>query len=165
MKENIGNTEAVRSFKYFGWGAYKLSDVRGSRFTETKPCDVIACSPKGRYVAVEGKMIKMWEGLSKNALRPNQVIELDGASIKRRGRAFVFLYIRIKADRAKGTKRVCKLVVLDWNTYREKLLTQGISVKEIREQSIGVWLDPLKDKDDKLIWPVKNLLTLSRGKS
>jgi hypothetical protein len=160
MKEALGNTEAVRSLKHYGWGAYKLSDVRGSRFTETKPCDVIACSPKGRYVAIEGKMIKRWEGLSKDALRPNQVIELDGASIRRKGRSFVFLYLRIKADPKKGLKRVLKLVVLDWNTYRDQLLTVGIPVSALRDQSIGVWLDPLSDRDGKIIWPIKNLLSL-----
>ena len=34
VKESTANTETVRSLKHFGFGAYKLSDVRGARFTE-----------------------------------------------------------------------------------------------------------------------------------
>lgn len=159
MKENIGNTEVVRSLRHYKWGATKLSDVRGSRFTETKPCDIIACSPKGRYVSIEGKMIKKWEGFSAKKLRPNQIAELNGTTFKRKGRAFVFLYIRIKADRSKGQKRVCKLVVFDWKVHREVLMGKGYGVNELRAQEVGTWLDPLQDNQGKVLWPLKNLMT------
>lgn len=159
MKENVGNTEVVRSLKHIGWGAYKLSDVRGSRFTETKPCDIIACSPKGRYVSIEGKLIKKWEGFNARKLRPNQIAELNGTAFKRKGRAFVFLYVRINADKSKGQKRVCKLVVFDWKKHRQVLMGKGYGVQELRAQKVGVWLDPDKDDQGKLLWPLKKLLT------
>lgn len=158
MKENPCNTESVRSLKHYGFGAYKLSDVRGSRFTETKPCDIIACSPKGRYVAIEGKLIKKWEGFSARALRPNQIAHLDATCFKRGGRAFVFLYVRIAPDRKNSVKRVCKLVVFDWKKYRETI-HEGIGVRELKDQTYGVWLDPSKDKQNKLIWPLKRLMS------
>lgn len=159
MKEAVGNTEAVRSLKHYGWKAYKLPDVLGGRFTQNKPYDIIACSKKGRYVAIEGKLIKKWEGLTRNAFRDHQPIELDKV-VKNNGRAFVFLYVRINADKKKGQKRVCKLVVFDWKVHRKAIMTEGYGVALMRSQSVGVWLDPEKDDEGKIIWPLKTLLKL-----
>lgn len=158
MKENHCNTEVVRSLKHYGWGAYKLSDVRGARFTETKPCDIIACSPKGRYVAIEGKLIKKWQGFSAKALRPNQIAHLDQTCIKRQGRAFVFLYVRINPDKQKGTKRECWLVAFDWKKHREALMGKGYGVNQLRNLEVGLWWKPIKDKQGKILWPLKKLL-------
>lgn len=162
IKEVTGNTEAVRSLKHYGYGAYKIADVRGSRFMENKPCDIIASSPKGRSIYIEGKMSKKWEGFSSKKLRPHQVIELTNNCFKRKGRSFVFLYVRIKADKNKGIERVCKLVVFDWKVHRNRL-TKGYTVKQMRSQSVGVWLDPLKDDKGKIIWPLKKLLSLKNN--
>jgi len=155
FKEAHGNTEVVNSFKHFGFKAYKIPDIRGSRFTANKPYDIVACSKKGRYIAVEGKLIKKWQGITKNVFQPHQPIELD-AIVKRNGRAFLFVYIRINA--CKGHKRVCKLVIFDWAVHRKDIMCKGIGVTLMRSQSIGTWLDPFKDKNDKIIWPLKNLL-------
>lgn len=160
MKEAVGNTEVVRSLKHFKWKAYKIPDVRGSRFIQNKPCDIIACSPKGRYVAIEGKMIKKWEGFSSKKLRPHQVIELNDICFKRQGRAFIFLYVRVQGDPSKGLKRATKLVIFDWKTHRDALSGKGYGVNQLRNMSVGVWLDPQKDEQGKIIWPLKNLLNL-----
>lgn len=157
VKESIANTEVVRSLKHYGFSAHKLSDVMGSRFTSSKPCDIIAQSPKGRYIAIEGKMMTKLSNFNEAWLRPNQVIALD-ACVRLKGRAFVFLYVRVRGDREKGTSGICKLVVLDWKIHREALKGKGYGVDLIRAQSVGVWLDPLHDEDKKIIWPLKNLL-------
>jgi hypothetical protein len=142
--ERVGNTEAVRSFRKFGWGAYKISDVQGSRFTETKPCDIIAQSPKGLYVAVEGKMIKKWAKVSAKLFRPNQIEELDGAC-KRNGKAFLFVYVRIQPNKEKNIERVHALLVFDWKKYRNRLMTVGIGAKELRERLHGIFIPVEKE--------------------
>lgn len=132
MKEAIGNTEAVRSLKHIGFWAHKLPDVMGGRFTDSKPFDIVACSPKGRFISIEGKMTKKWEGFSAKKLREHQVVNLDATGVKRGGRAFVFLYVRIKADKKKNQPRVTKLVVFDWKKYRARLLGAGFTAQEMR---------------------------------
>ena len=159
MKESEGNTSAVRSLKRYKFGAYKLSDVRGSRFTETKPCDIIAQSPKGRYIAIEGKVMNTWSNFNDKWLRPNQIAALNDATFKRPGRAFIFVYVVIKADKQKGTKRLHKLLVLDWKVYRETLQGKGIGVDQMRSHSVGVWLDPFKDDEGKTVYPLKKLMS------
>lgn len=163
MKESQNNTEAVRSFNYYGYKAYKLSDVRGSRFTETKPCDMIICSPKGRYISVESKLMKKWTRFNDSELRPNQIAHLD-ATVKREGRAFVFLFVSIPANKAKGQKRVRKLCVLDWKIHRKFLRNKGYDINLIRRNLVGVWLDPIKDDEGKIMWNLKNLLSPNFGK-
>jgi len=157
VKESTGNTETMRSLKHYGFGAHKLSDVRGSRFVENKPCDIIAQSPKGRYIAIEGKMMTKLSNFNEAWLRPNQVIALNDC-LRRKGRAFVFLYVRVRGDRENGTKAIVKLCVLDWKIHREALKGKGYGVDLIRAQSVGVWLDPTHDEDKKIIWPIKKLL-------
>lgn len=141
MKETNGNTNAVRSLRHYGYFAYKISDVQGSRFTETKPCDIIVCSPKGRFGAIEGKIMKRWATFNKKVLRPNQIMALDAVSKKRQGRAWIFLYVHIKA---KGHRPLHRLVVLDWTIFRPLIMGQGIGVQQLRAQTIGIWLTPMK---------------------
>lgn len=155
--ERVGNTEAVRSFRRFGWGAYKISDVQGMRFTETKPCDIIAQAPNGLYVAVEGKMIKKWSKISGDLFRPNQIEELDGA-IKRKGRAFFFLYVRIQPIKEKGVERVHALVVFDWKKYRKRLFTKGISGAELRERTHGLFIGAEKDEKGNHFYDIRGIL-------
>lgn len=158
IKEAVCNTEVVRSLNFYGMKAYKLPDVLGSRFTANKPYDIIACSTKGRFIAIEGKLIKKWQGVSRTIFQDHQPIELDGV-LKRNGRAFLFLYVRIKADKKTGQKRVCKLVVFDWEKHREAIMTEGYGVALLRSQSVGDWYDPVKfSGQEKLIWPLKTLL-------
>lgn len=158
MNENNCNSEVVRSLRFYRYRAYKIPDVLGSRFTDNKPYDIVTCSRKGRYVAIEGKLTKKWEGFSIRKLRPHQVIELDGV-VRNNGRAFVFLYIRIPPDKQKGTKRVTKLVVFDWKIHK-KGIKKGYGVALMRSQAVGVWLDPGKDDKGKILWPLKNLLKI-----
>lgn len=155
--ERVGNTEAVRSFRKFGWGAYKISDVQGMRFTETKPCDIIAQAPNGLYVAVEGKMIKKWEKISARLFRPNQINELDGAC-KRKGRAFLFLYVRIQPNKEKGTPRVHALFVFDWKKYRKRLMTIGIGAQELRDRAHGIFIPVEKDDKDRHFYDIRGIL-------
>ena len=163
MNEATCNTEVVRSLKHFGWLAYKISDQVGGRFTVIKPCDILACSPKGCYVAIESKLMKKWGKFDASALRPNQIEHLTGVTLKRDGRAFVFLFVRISRNPKKGVKSVHKLVVFDWKKHSKKLLNGGYTIEELRNQQVGQWFDPVKDKHGKIIWPLKNLLTSEKG--
>jgi len=150
INESQGNTSALRSLHYYGFGAHKLSDVMGKRFTDVKPCDIIAGSPKGRYIAIEGKIIKKWCGFNSKVLRPQQRAELDRATFKTEGRAFIFLYVRIE--------KIHFLVVFDWKKYRS-ILDKGIHIDHMKKKMFGVWLPPKKDKKGKVIYNIKNLLS------
>lgn len=142
-KESEGNTITVRSLRQFGFFAYKISDVQGTRFTETKPCDIIACSPNGTFIAIEGKLFKKWQKLDKDVLRPNQIKALDEISYKRNGRAFVFLYVSIKST--KKTKGFEGLVVFEWRKHRDVILSPGgIPPTDLRNHAYGVKVLPYK---------------------
>lgn len=158
MKESKCNTEVVRSLKKIGWGAYKLPDVLGQRFTVNKPCDILACSPKGRFVAIESKLFKKVKGFNLSELRPNQIEALEKNSIKRKGRAFIFLFISIKADKSKGLKSSYELVVFDWQKYGKVLKKKPFSIEQIRSKSVGVWYTPEK-LNNKIFWDFKKLLS------
>jgi hypothetical protein len=155
MKESLCNTDAVRSFKHYGYGAHKISDI-GGRTAGAKPCDIIARSPKGRYIAVEGKMMKQWASFSSKVLRPNQRDELDGAANTQEGRGFVFLYVRINAVPGKS-KREHWLVVFDWKEYKGTL-DLGLRINEMRDRIHGLWLPPLKDKRGKTIYDIRQIM-------
>jgi len=154
--ERVGNTEAVRSFRKFGWGAYKISDVQGMRFTSEKPCDILAQSPKGLYVAVEGKMIKKWAMVSTKLFRPNQIQELDGAC-KRKGGAFLFVYVRIQKNKEKGIERVHALLVFDWKKYRERLMV-GIGARELKSLVHGIFIPAEKDEKDRHFYDIRGIM-------
>lgn len=151
MKESNFNTEVVRSLRYYGWLAHKLSDVRGTRFTGEKPCDILACSPSGCFVAIESKQMKKYERLKVGALRPNQIATLDKA-IENNGRAFLLVNVRIPR-----VHNVC--VALDWNEHRDAIVEGWYDADWFREDyyfSIGHATDGGK----KLIWLLSNLLDL-----
>lgn len=157
MKESQCNTDAVRSLKHYGWGADKISDVMGSRFTAKKPCDIIACSPKGRYVAIESKLMKRWAKFSFDLLRPNQVEHLSKTALKRQGRAFVFLFVEIPRNPKTGEKRIYKLCVLDWVKYHKQIMSNSIGADDLKGQKVGKWFEPQK-VNGKVIFPLKKLL-------
>lgn len=161
MKESQCNTETVRSLKHLGWGAYKISDVQGKRFTEEKPCDTIACSPKGRHTMIEGKLIKAWCSLNERSLklRPNQVFALTNNCVKRKGRSFLFIFVKIPPS--KSHKGLYKLLVLDWAHHRQAITGDGIPIDLVRSQAIGTWLDPFK-RDGKTEWPLERLLSIGK---
>lgn len=158
IQERVGNTEAVRSFRKFGWGAYKISDVQGMRFTETKPCDIIAQAPNGTYVAVEGKMMKAWATLNGGLFRENQIAELDGATFKRKGRAFVFLYLRIPPNKKKATPRLHALMVFDWKVYRKRIMGKGVSPQELRDRAHGLFIPVERDNKGRHFYDLRGLL-------
>jgi len=150
VNESQGNTAALRSLHHYNFGAHKLSDVMGKRFTDPKPCDIIASSPKGRYIAIEGKIIKKWGKFTSKVLRPQQRSELDRATFKTEGRAFIFLYVRIE--------KVHYLVLFDWKKHRS-ILDEGISIEQMKAKTFGVWLPPKKDENGKVIYNIKNMLS------
>ena len=153
MKEAEHNTNAVRSFKHYGYGAHKLSD-QGGKFAGAKPCDIIARSPLGRYIAVEGKLIKKWEGFNSKVLRDNQRAELEKTSLTKEGMAFIFLYVHIP-------KECHYCVVFDWRTHKE-LLDQGIQICDMRAMRFGLWLPAIKDKDGKTIYNITKIMKRAR---
>lgn len=149
MNEAEHNTNAVRSFRHYGFGAHKLSDI-GGRQAGAKPCDIIVRSPKGRYIAVEGKMMKKWEGFSSKVLRPNQRLELERASATQEGRGFVFLYVHIPRQ-----EHWC--VVFNWKHFKD-ILDEGITIEEMRQHMFGIWLPPEKDKHGKTIYDIRKIM-------
>jgi hypothetical protein len=154
INERACNTDAVRSFHHYGWGAYKLADTLGANFTPEKPCDIICESPKGRYVPVESKLIKKYGVFNSGAFQPSQIFELNRAK-----RSFVFLFVKIPPDKAKGTKRVNKLCVLDWKIHGKRILTTGISLEELKAEKFGMWLDPFKQQQsEKTIYDIRRIL-------
>lgn len=150
VNEVTGNSDAVRSLRLYGFRAYKIPDVRGTKFTGEKPCDIWAYSNKGRHVSIEGKMIKKFESFSSKVLRSNQIEELD-ACVQKEGRAFVFLYIYIPRQKK-------QLVVFDWLLYRD-LLHRGFSKQELLTKEFGVWLEEMKQFDGKAIFNLSKLLS------
>lgn len=151
MKENHINSEVVRSLELDGFWAYKIPDVLGSRFTARKPFDVVAESKKGRFISIEGKLIKKWEAFSLKKLADHQIINLNRTGVKRDGRAFVFLYIRIPREAS-------YIVVFNWKKYKT-LLKKGLTAKELKTKKHGVWLSPGKDDMGKIYWPLKKLMS------
>lgn len=154
MKEAEFNSEVVRSLKHLGYFAYKISDVMGSRFTPEKPCDILACDLKGRFIAIESKQIKSWKSLTGKMLRDNQIVTLD-KSVKITGRAYVLLNIRIHDVKNKRRENWC--VVFDWSIHRESIMNNKYTAKVLQDGYVGEWLLPSKDDEGKIIWPLKNL--------
>lgn len=151
INEALGNKIAVNSLRHFGFRAHKISDVMGSHFTDKKPYDIFACSPKGRSVAIEGKLMKKWGKLNHKVFQAQQLIELDGNCLKCNGRSFVFLYVMIEKMNV-----VC---VLDWEKYHKQIKSdEGITVKQLRDRSVGRWFQIVKDSFDKDIYNIKGFL-------
>ena len=132
MRESVFITEVKRSiFAYGGW-AYKLSDmpqsmIRGARFNPEKPFD-LACCINGKFVGVECKQLKKYEAFGLRHIRETQIRGLDGI-LDGLGRAFVFVNIRQQADKKKGTSRLNRLIIFDWDVWRNRWKI-GTSKKE-----------------------------------
>lgn len=151
INEALGNKIAVNSLRHYGFRAHKISDVMGSHFTDKKPYDIFACSPKGRSVAIEGKLMKKWGKLNHKVFQAQQLIELDGNCLKCNGRSFVFLYVMIGK-----THLLC---VLDWKRYHMRIKTDaGISIDELRNMETGKWYDVTQDSFGKDIYNIKGFL-------
>lgn len=91
-----------------------------TRFTPTKPFDTFAVI-HGVGVGIEAKLFKKWKGFSLRFLRENQIEALDDILMSK-GRAFVFLNVRIPADVVEGTKRENRLIIIDWAKWDYKLI-------------------------------------------
>lgn len=151
VNEALGNRMTVGSLRHLGYRAHKISDVMGTSFTDKKPYDIFACSPKGRSIAIEGKMIKKWQKLNYKDFQPQQLVELDKQCLECKGRAFVFLYVFIEKMRV-----VC---VLDWQLYHKQIKTdEGITVEQLRKRSVGRWFNSSKDNWDKDIFNIKGFM-------
>ena len=164
MKESVFTTEIVNSLESFGLYVYKIADIpnaarRVIRFIPVKPCDVIACSPKGRFIAIETKQFKKSQGLTKSVMQEGQIYHLDRI-VKRGGKAFVIVNVRIEANKRKNQKRINACGVFNWKTYREKILDGSLGAKVIRDQSEGTWIESSLDDKKKRVWNLQKLLTM-----
>lgn len=102
MREAVFITEVVNSLKTHGCKfTYKPPDSPVSqtqsitKFTLTKPCDIITCDKKG-MILIECKQIKKWEAFAKSDMRPSQIKSLTEA-YEMNQRAWVFLNVRVDA--------------------------------------------------------------------
>jgi len=126
MNEKVLNSEIVKTLKWFGAWAYKIPDMPsslmvGGRFNPDKPCDVVA-SVQGRFVGIEGKMIKEWQGFGSRFLRANQIEALTD-QVRSKGQAFVFLNVRI------GKPRTNRLIIFNWELWKDVFETHMIPKK------------------------------------
>lgn len=136
MKEAHFSTEVVRSVRHYGGWAYKIPDapitkaiLKITRFTAAKPFD-ITCAIDGTPVAIETKQFKEWKALSKNDFRPEQLKGMTEFIAHGKGRAFVFLNIRIKeADEN-------RLIIFDWATLGPRIeQKKSVFAKELKERA------------------------------
>lgn len=153
MREAVFITEVKKSLDIIGIGAYKPADmpmswIGGSRmrFVPEKPADLI-CDNFGNYMLIECKQIKKWQGVSMRMIRPSQIKALDEVVARSHyGRAFVFFNIRIVNDKSKNQKGENLLMAIDWRFNRQNLV-DGIGIKEMRERSVGLWIEARKGKE------------------
>ena len=160
MKEKDFNTEIVRTGKRLNYFAYKLGDMvpgGGSRFIPEKPCDIIMCSKKGRFIAIESKQIKKWQSLKKSMLRENQITALNKV-VKNNGLAFLFLNVRISRSKGQPSQNWC--VIFNWAKHGENILSNKYTVDLLKSQKVGVWRSPFKDEENKIVWDLKGLTKL-----
>lgn len=156
MKESHFNTEVVNSLKHFGYFAYKLGDqvpTPGSRFIPEKPCDIVSCSPRGVFIAIESKQLKKWASLNHKILRQNQVDALDKV-VKRKGKAFLFLNIRVNKPKLENW-----CVVFNWKEHRENIMSNKYTIDVLRDGYVGVWKTPFKI-DKKILWDLSDLMKM-----
>jgi hypothetical protein len=155
MREVQSNSEFVKSLKAVGIWAYKIADSPTSwtshvtRFTPEKPADIIACTRSGRFLLIEGKLFKKWKGLYVSEFRDSQIKSLD-AIVKQRGRAYVFLNIRIAKD-AKNERENWG-VIFDWAKHGDAIKSQGYTIKEMKAHSFGLWVKGSKGMFDLSRW-------------
>lgn len=134
MRESTFNSELLHSLKEQGAWAYKIPDhptswtSHATRFTPDKPCDIVGMY-KGVGFIIEGKQIKKFEAFGINSLRPSQIMNLDEA-VNKGNRAFVFLNIRIKAEKGK-VKHENRCLMFDWKIWRDRFKESSIKGKEL----------------------------------
>lgn len=129
MREAQFNSEVVKSLKHWGAWAWKIPDMPVSmlqalRFSPDHPCDIVAAY-QGRFLGIEGKMLKKYEAFGIRHLRPAQIRELD-SMVDTGNDAYIFLNIRITAPREN------KLIILPWKEWRDALHTASIKAEELR---------------------------------
>lgn len=139
MKEAIFSTEIVRSIRHHGGWAFKIPDMpitkellKITRFTNAKPCDIVSTF-NGQFVAIETKQFKKWEALGVRHFRPEQLSGMTDI-VANGGRAFVFLNIRIKADKIKKLMAVNRLLVFDWSTWGPRIMKRSIFAESLRQR-------------------------------
>jgi len=156
MKEASFTTEVMRSLKHYNLWAYKIPDtpinkkiMELMRFTPEKPCDIVACY-QGLMVAVETKQFKKWQAFGLRHMEPAQIDHLTRI-VKEKGRAFVFLNVRIKAP------HVNRLFIFDWATLYPRLKKASIKAVELKERAYEGYF---KNDKDKLIYDLEEWLLL-----
>lgn len=151
MKEAVFNSEVVKSLRSADFWAYKIADSPASwtasitRFTPEKPADIIACTKSGRFLLIECKQFKKWQGLYQTAFRDYQIKSLD-AIVDQKGRAYAFINIRIKEE------RINYCVIVDWSKHRERIKSEGFTIKDMRERRFGIWIKGYKGEFDLSRW-------------
>jgi penicillin-binding protein-related factor A (putative recombinase) len=132
MKESKFATEVIRSLRYNKAWAYKIPDspitkeiLKVTRFTAAKPCDIVA-SIESKFVGIETKQFKKWKSLSLRDFRPEQIAALTDIIETGKGRAFVFLNIRIRSPYEN------RLIIFDWATWGPRLKQKSIHAKDLK---------------------------------
>lgn len=132
MKEAKFTTEIVRSIRYHGGWAYKIPDapitkeiLKITRFTNAKPCDIVV-SYESKFIGVETKQFKEWKALSIRDFRPEQITGMDNIIKSGKGRAFVFLNIRIRKPYEN------RLLIFDWATWGPIIKKKSVFAKELK---------------------------------
>jgi penicillin-binding protein-related factor A (putative recombinase) len=132
MKEAFFTTEIVRSIRHHGGWAYKIPDapitkeiMKITRFTAAKPCDIVSCIDS-KFIAIETKQSKKWEALSVRDFRPEQITGMTNIVKSGKGRAFVFLNIRMKEPYEN------RLIIFDWAVWGERIQRESIKAKELK---------------------------------
>lgn len=127
MRESFFNTEVVKSLNDAGAWAYKISDVLGSRFTADKPFDIFGCY-NGIAFAIESKQIKEWKAFGSRYLRDSQVEHLQKVE-DAGGRSYVFLNVRIKANKAEKIKQQNLLLIFKFSDLKSGVVFKKDKMK------------------------------------
>ena len=95
---------------------HKISDSfhgGGLRFDAPKPFDAFGVY-NGVPFAIEAKMIAGYKAFGKTSLRDCQIKGLQDWS-DAGGKSFVFLNVKQKGDKETGTKRLNRLIIIEWS--------------------------------------------------
>lgn len=135
MREATFNTEIMNSLKELDMWAYKIPDfpmswvMRKTRFTPEKPCDIVTMY-RGRIILLELKQMKKWQAFG-GQIRDSQKKHMDMV-VRKGGRAYVFLNVRIKADKEKNQEYVNRLLFFDWKEWSPIFERGNLFAKELR---------------------------------
>jgi len=134
VKEGQFLTEVKHSFNDVGCYAYKIPDmpsgfVTGFRFNPDKPYDMVV-GLKGDFAAIEGKLLKKFEAFGMRHIRDCQIKGLDEV-VSTGNRAYIFLNIRVSGDKEKRIKRANRLLVWEWENFKERCKDGTIKKKEL----------------------------------